>query len=101
MQQSSRELWISFIAIVFITLIYLFMVAAGWDNGGDDLFGTASGSLIHHDDHGGNVIYTHKRSRSAMWGKMSYWLQFHIFTGLVTLHGATRIHHGINGWREW
>ena len=24
-----------------------------------------------------------KRSRSVKWGKMSIWLQFHIFTGLV------------------
>jgi hypothetical protein len=30
------------------------------------------------------ILYSlRKRSRSARWGKMSSWLQFHIFTGLV------------------
>jgi hypothetical protein len=30
------------------------------------------------------VLYSiRKRSRSARWGRMSSWLQFHIFTGLV------------------
>jgi hypothetical protein len=30
------------------------------------------------------ILYSlRKRSRSARWGRMSNWLQFHIFTGLV------------------
>lgn len=44
------------------------------------------------------TLYTlRKRSRSARWGRVSFWLQFHIFTGLVgsymvLLHSSWKFH---------
>jgi hypothetical protein len=85
MQQSSRELWLSFIAIVFITLIYLFVVIMlGSIPGASDLFGHSIGILGFILMIMTETLYTlRKRSRSAKWGRMYTWLQFHIFTGLV------------------
>jgi len=85
MQQSSRELWLSFIAIVFITLFYLFVVIMiGGIPGASDLFGHSIGIIGFILMLMAETLYTlRKRSRSAKWGKMSTWLQFHIFTGLV------------------
>lgn len=85
MQQSSRELWLSFIAIIFITLLYLFIVIMfGTIPGASDLFGHAIGIVGFFLMLMTEFLYTlRKRSRSAKWGRMSSWLQFHIFTGLV------------------
>jgi hypothetical protein len=85
MQQSSRELWLSFIAIVFITLLYLFVVIMlGGIPGASDLFGHSIGIIGFILMLMAETLYTlRKRSRSAKWGRMSTWLQFHIFTGLV------------------
>lgn len=85
MRQTNRELWLALIAIVFITLIYLLMI--------NQLEGipAASGFYGHSIGILGFILMVmtetlyslRKRSRSARWGKMSSWLQFHIFTGLV------------------
>ena len=85
MQQSSRELWLSFIAITFITLVYLFVVILfGAIPGASDLFGHSIGIVGFVLMLITETMYTlRKRSRSAKWGRMSSWLQFHIFTGLV------------------
>ncbi len=85
MQQSSRELWLSFIAIVFITLIYLFVVIMlGGIPGASDFFGHSIGIIGFILMIIAETLYSlRKRSRSAKWGRMSTWLQFHIFTGLV------------------
>ena len=85
MQQSSRELWLSFIAIIFITLLYLFVVIMfGAIPGASDLFGHSIGIIGFILMLMTETLYTlRKRSRSAKWGRMSSWLQFHIFTGLV------------------
>lgn len=85
MQQSSRELWLSFIAITVVTLVYLFVVILfGAIPGASDLFGHSLGILGFILMLLTETLYTlRKRSRSARWGKMSSWLQFHIFTGLV------------------
>ncbi len=85
MQQSSRELWWSFIAIVLITLLYSFVVISG---GGipaaRELFGHTIGIIGFILMLMTETLYTlRKRSRSARWGRMQNWLQFHIFTGLV------------------
>jgi len=85
MQQSNRELWLSFIAITAITLIYLFVVITfGAIPGASDLFGHSIGIIGFIMMLLTETLYTlRKRSRSARWGRMSTWLQLHIFTGLV------------------
>ncbi|OGO12530.1 MAG: hypothetical protein A2Y53_08880 [Chloroflexi bacterium RBG_16_47_49] len=85
MQQSNRELWLSFIAIISISLIYLFVVITfGAIPGASDLFGHGIGIIGFILMLMTETLYTlRKRSRSARWGRMSNWLQFHIFTGLV------------------
>jgi hypothetical protein len=85
MQQSNRELWLSFIAIIVVTLLYLFVVVTfGGVPGASDLFGHSIGIVGFILMIMTETLYTlRKRSRSARWGRMSTWLQFHIFTGLV------------------
>src|SRR4030042_123722 len=85
MQQSNRELWLSFIAIIAITLTYLFVVVTyGAIPGASDLFGHSIGIIGFILMLLTETLYTlRKRSRTARWGRMSSWLQFHIFTGLV------------------
>ncbi len=85
MQQSNRELWLSFIAITVITLLYLLVaVSFGEIPGASDLFGHSIGILGFILMLMAETLYTmRKRSRSARWGRMSNWLQFHIFSGLV------------------
>lgn len=85
MQQSNRELWISFIAIVAISLIYLFVVIMlGSIPAASEFFGHSIGILGFLLMLMTETLYSwRKRSRSARWGRMASWLQFHIFTGLV------------------
>jgi hypothetical protein len=85
MQQSNRELWLAFIAIIVISLIYFFVaISLGAIPGASDLFGHSIGILGFILMLMTETLYTlRKRSRSARWGRMSSWLQFHIFTGLV------------------
>ncbi len=85
MQQSSRELWLSFIAIVVITSIYSFVVITlGGVPAASELFGHSLGIAGFVLMLMAETLYTlRKRSRSARWGRMSTWLQFHIFSGLV------------------
>jgi hypothetical protein len=85
MQQSSRELWLSFIAIILITVIYVFVtILLGEIPGASELFGHSLGILGFILMVLTETLYTlRKRSRTARWGKMSSWLQLHIFTGLV------------------
>jgi hypothetical protein len=85
LQKSNRELWLAFIAIVIITLVYVFMVSLL--NGfppASDFFGHSIGILGFFLMLMTETLYSlRKRSRSARWGRMSSWLDFHIFTGLV------------------
>jgi len=85
MQQSNRELWLAFIAIVAITILYLFMmIFLGTIPGASDLFGHGIGIIGFILMLMTETLYTlRKRSRTARWGRMTTWLQFHIFTGLV------------------
>ncbi len=85
MQQSNRELWLAFIAIVLITLLYsLVAIREGGVPAARELFGHSlgiSGFILMLMT---EMLYTlRKRSRRARWGRMQIWLQFHIFTGLV------------------
>lgn len=85
MLRSNRELWLALVAILAITLAYSLAVnalqsipAAG------SLFGHAFGGVGFVLMLMTETLYTlRKRSRSARWGRMSSWLQFHIFTGIV------------------
>ena len=85
MRQSHLEFWLALAAIGAITLIYLFgmnalqaVPAAGGFFGHG--LGIAGFLLMLMTE----TLYTlRKRTRRAAWGKMSSWLKFHIFTGLV------------------
>lgn len=85
MYRSNRELWFSFIAIVIITILYLFMVVTLKEiPAASDFFGHMLGVLGFMMMLMTETLYSlHKRSRTARWGRMADWLQFHIFTGLV------------------
>lgn len=82
---SSRELWLALLAMLVIGGIYAIVVwqtkaipaAAG-------LFGHLLGIVGFIMMLMTEILYSlRKRSRLARWGRMSDWLQFHIFTGLV------------------
>ena len=85
MLRNNRELWLALVAILVITLAYGLLTNA--------LHAIpAAGSLFGHAIGGAGFVlmlltetlYTlRKRSRNARWGRMSTWLQFHIFTGIV------------------
>ena len=85
MFRNAKELWWSLIASILITGFYAFVLfftrkipAAG------ELFGHTLGILGFILMLLTETLYSlRKRSRSTRWGKMSAWLQFHIFTGLV------------------
>jgi hypothetical protein len=85
MRYSNRELWMSFIGILLITLMYLFVVVSfSKIPGASDLFGHSLGIIGFILMLLTETLYSwRKRSRSARWGKMSEWLEFHIFSGLV------------------
>lgn len=84
-QRSNRELWVSFIAIIGITLAYLFvMVIQGGVPRASEFFGHTLGIFGFILMLMTETLYSlRKRSRRAQWGRMSEWLNFHIFTGLV------------------
>jgi hypothetical protein len=85
MQRRSYELWSALGAILAITLLYLWVVnqlnavpPAG------DLFGHGLGIAGFLLMLMTETLYSlRKRTRAARWGRMSSWLRFHIFTGLV------------------
>ncbi|MEI7850080.1 MAG: hypothetical protein WCK35_30085 [Chloroflexota bacterium] len=85
MWSSYKELWVATIASYLIAGFYgyvLYMTdkipAAG------ELFGHTLGILGFFLMILTEVLYSlRKRTRSVQWGKMSEWLQFHIFTGIV------------------
>lgn len=80
-----RELWLALLAMLIIGAIYVVVVwqtkaipaAAG-------LFGHLLGIVGFIMMLMTEILYSlRKRSRLARWGRMSDWLEFHIFTGLV------------------
>ena len=85
MQRSNRELWLAFIAIIVISAAYLLMVIMldGIPRA-SDFFGHSIGILGFLLMLMTEILYSfRKRSRSARWGRMASWLNFHIFTGIV------------------
>jgi hypothetical protein len=85
MQSKSRELLWALIAIAFITVMYLFVqVIYRRTPAAGSLYGHSMGIVGFLLMLMTETLYTlRKRSRQARWGKMSSWLEFHIFTGLV------------------
>ena len=85
MLRGNRELWAALIVMVLITILYGIVIyltknipPAG------ELFGHGMGILGFIFMLLTETLYSlRKRSRSVRWGKMSMWLQLHIFTGLV------------------
>lgn len=80
-----REIWLALIAIFAITAIYAILVSAtGEVPSASALFGHGIGIIGFIMMLMTETLYSlRKRSRLARWGKMSSWLQFHIFTGIV------------------
>lgn len=85
MRNSTKELWLAFIAVLLITLGYLLVILfTGSIPAARGFFGHSLGIFGFILMLMTETLYSwRKRSRSARWGKMSNWLQFHIFTGLV------------------
>jgi hypothetical protein len=98
-QRSGRELWLAFATIVIVTICYLVVVGAlNQIPPAGQLFGHALGILGFILMLLTEILYSlRKRSRSARWGRMSDWLSFHIYTGivgsyLVLLHSSWKFH---------
>src|SRR5574340_784648 len=85
MLQKSRELIYAVIAMVFITLSYLLIQVVYGDVPAASCFwGHSLGVLGFLLMLMTETLYSlRKRSKRSVWGKMSNWLEFHIFTGLV------------------
>lgn len=80
-----RELWTALVAILLILFMYLYVVLAFEQvPAASGLFGHGLGILGFLLMLMTETLYSlRKRSRSARWGRMSDWLEFHIFTGIV------------------
>ena len=85
MKFNNNELWLSFFAVLLLTLVYVFVViSTGSIPAAGEFFGHSLGIAGFLLMLMTETLYTlRKRSRSARWGRMSAWLKFHIFTGLV------------------
>jgi hypothetical protein len=85
MQSNARELWAAFLAALAITGLYLlFVLRAGAVPAAGELVGHGIGLLGFVLMLMTETLYSlRKRTRRAHWGRMSTWLRFHIFTGLV------------------
>lgn len=85
MLQKSRELIYAVIAMALITLGYLVVQAVyGSTPSASSLWGHGIGIVGFVLMLMTETLYSlRKRSRSSRWGRMTRWLEFHIFTGLV------------------
>lgn len=85
MLRGNRELWLAFLAMILITILYgaVILLTREVPPAGE-LFGHGIGIIGFVMMLMTETLYSlRKRSRSVRWGRMSSWLQFHIFTGLV------------------
>ena len=82
---SNRELYLAGSAMILISALYFSVIKQL--NGvpaASDFFGHSLGVVGFLLMLLTESLYSlRKRSRSARWGRMAHWLQFHIFTGLV------------------
>lgn len=85
MLQKSREMVYAAIAMVIITLGYLLVQVVYQEvPAASSFWGHSIGVLGFILMLMTETLYSlRKRSRKARWGKMSRWLEFHIFTGVV------------------
>ena len=85
MLRGNRELWLAFLAMIMITGLYgLVVVLTREIPPASELFGHGIGIVGFVFMLMTETLYSlRKRSHSVRWGRMSNWLQFHIFTGLV------------------
>jgi len=85
MLRGNRELWLAFLAMIMVTGLYGVVAiltreippASEWFGHGMGILGFIFMLMTE------SLYSLRKRSRSVKWGRMSTWLQFHIFTGLV------------------
>ena len=85
MLRNAIELWLALLAAILITGLYALVVVLTREiPPASDLFGHGLGILGFILMLMTETLYSiRKRMRSARWGRMSRWLQFHIFTGLI------------------
>lgn len=85
MLRGNRELWLAAFVCFLIGGVYAMVYALTRSiPAAGELFGHSLGILGFLLMLMTETLYSlRKRSRSANWGRMSSWLQFHIFTGLV------------------
>lgn len=85
MLRGNRELWLALLFMLAITGLYLLVVMLTREiPPASELFGHSIGIIGFIFMLLTETLYSlRKRSRSVRWGRMSTWLQFHIFTGLV------------------
>ena len=85
MLRGNRELWAALFAMIVITGLYAAVVLLTREiPPAGELFGHGIGIIGFIFMLMTETLYSlRKRSRSVRWGRMSTWLQFHIFTGLV------------------
>ena len=85
MLRGNKELWLAFFAMLLITGIYSLIVFLTREiPPASELFGHSLGVIGFIFMLMTETLYSlRKRSRSVRWGRMSTWLQLHIFTGLV------------------
>jgi hypothetical protein len=98
-QRSNRELWMAGFTIVVVTFFYLVVVTAlNQIPPASELFGHTLGIIGFFLMLLTETLYSlRKRSRHARLGRMSDWLSFHIYTGivgpyLVLLHTSWKFH---------
>ena len=84
-RQSNREFWLAFFAILVVTASYFLIITVGGKiPAASGFFGHMLGVIGFLLMVMTEILYSlRKRSRSARWGRMSSWLSFHIFTGIV------------------
>lgn len=84
-QRNNRELWLALLVMLLITLFYwATMTLQRAIPAASSFWGHTLGVLGFVLMLMTETLYSwRKRSRSARWGRMSAWLRFHIFTGLV------------------
>jgi hypothetical protein len=85
MLRNAVELWLAFLAAILITGLYaLVVILTRGIPPASDLFGHGLGIFGFLLMLMTETLYSiRKRFRSARWGRMSSWLKFHIFTGLI------------------